>query len=100
MKKSKQIYNTCAALQNEEVRQSLKDLETKFCNASIEKASSNFSLFVRNSVSKLLAEIELCSTQSCTYKLVNKLKEEVTDDNVSFSSKSDFVVQNDFKHCR
>ena len=100
LKKSKQIYNTSAALEDEEVRRSLKDLQTKLCIASIDKASNNFSFVCEQSyVSKLLDKIELRSTQSYTYKLVNKLKEEVTDDNIGFSSKSDFEVQNDFKHC-
>ena len=48
-------------------------------------------------VSKVLDEIELPATQNDTYKLVNKLKEEVNDDNITFSRYFDLEVQNDFK---
>ena len=37
------------------------------------------------------------ATQNDTYKLVNKLKEEVNDDNITFSRYFDLEVQNDFK---
>ena len=46
---------------------------------------------------KLLDEIEWCGTQSDTCKFVNKLKEEVIDDNITLSSKFESEVQNDFK---
>ena len=36
-------------------------------------------------------------TKSDTYKLVNKLKREVINDNFTFSSKFNLEVQNDFK---
>ena len=54
-------------------------------------------LFVRNSVSKLLDEIELHYTQSNTYKLASRMKEDVIDDNITLSSKSDLDVQSDVK---
>ena len=37
------------------------------------------------------------ATQNDTYKLVNKLKEGVNDDNITFSRYFDLEVQNDFK---
>ena len=48
-------------------------------------------------ISKLLDEIALRGTQSDTYKLVNKLTEEVIDDSITFSSEFDLDVQNGFK---
>ena len=48
-------------------------------------------------VSKLLDETALRGTQSDTYKLVNKLTEEVIDDSITFSSEFDLDVQNGFK---
>ena len=48
-------------------------------------------------ISKLLDEIALRGTQSDTYKLVNKLTEEVIDDSITFSSEFDLYVQNGFK---
>ena len=54
-------------------------------------------LFVRNSVSKLLDETELHYTQSNTYKLASRMKEDVIDDNITLSSKSDLDVQSDVK---
>ena len=48
-------------------------------------------------ISKLLDEIALLGTQSDTYKLVNKLTEEVIDDSITFSSEFDLDVQNGFK---
>ena len=45
----------------------------------------------------MLDEIALRGTQNNTYKLVNKLKEELFDDKVTTSSKFDLEVQNDFK---
>ena len=42
-------------------------------------------------------EIGLRVTQSDTYKLVYKLKEELIDGNIIFSSKFHLEVQNDFK---
>ena len=40
-------------------------------------------------ISKLLGDIGLRDTQSDSYILVNKLKEEVIDDNITLSSKFD-----------
>ena len=98
MKKSKQIYNTFLALQDEEVTQNLKDLQTKICIVSIDKASKNFSFICKKLyVSKLLDEIGLRVIQSHTYKLVNKLKDEVIDDNITISIKFKLEVQNYFK---
>ena len=98
MKKSNKIYNTFLALQDEEVTQNLKDLQTKICIVSIDKASKNFSFICKKLyVSKLLDEIGLRVTQSDTYKLVNKLKNEVIDDNITISIKFDLEIQNDFK---
>ena len=48
-------------------------------------------------VSQLLDKIGLRGTQSDTRKLVNKLKEEVIDGNITLSSKFDLEVQNGFK---
>ena len=48
-------------------------------------------------ISKLLDEIALRGTQSDTYKLVNKLTEEVIDDSITFSSEFDLDVQSGFK---
>ena len=48
-------------------------------------------------ISKLLDEIALRGTQRDTYKLVNKLTEEVIDDSITFSSEFDLDVQNGFK---
>ena len=98
MQKSKQIYNTFLALQDAEVTQNLKDLQIKICIVSIDKASKNFSFICKELyVSKLLDEIGLRVTQSDTYKLVSKLKDEVIDDNITISIKFDLEVQNDFK---
>ena len=52
--------------------------------------SNNFSFVCKKFyVSRLLDEIGLRGTQSDTYKLVNKLKEKVIDENITFSSKFD-----------
>ena len=48
-------------------------------------------------ISKLLDNIGLRDTQSDSYILVNKLKEEVIDDNITLSSKFDLGCKNDFK---
>ena len=40
--KSKQIDNTFHVLQDEEVRQYLRDLQTKICIVLIDKASNSF----------------------------------------------------------
>ena len=47
--------------------------------------------------SKLLHEIGWRGTQRDTYKFINKLKDKVIDDNITFSSKFDLEVQNDFE---
>ena len=65
LKKSKYIYNTSHVLQDEEVRQYIKVLQTKFCIILIDKASTNFLLFAKKFyISKLLDEAELRDTQS------------------------------------
>ena len=48
-------------------------------------------------ISKLLDNIRLRDTQSDSYILVNKLKEEVIDDSITLSSKFDLGCKNDFK---
>ena len=48
--KPKQIYNVSSVLQDKEVRQSMKNLQTKLCFVSIDKASKNFSFYVRISM--------------------------------------------------
>ena len=51
-------------MQDEEVEQYLKDLQTKFCIVPIVKASNNCSFICKKChVSKLLDEIGLCGTQ-------------------------------------
>ena len=50
LKKSKQIYNASSVLQDQEIRQYLKDLQTQFCFVPINKVSKNFFLLVRNSM--------------------------------------------------
>ena len=60
------------------------------------KHQTTFLLFVKN-VSKLFNEIRLCATQINTYQLLNKLKEEVIDNNITLSSKFNLDVENDFK---
>ena len=68
-------YNTSPVLQDEEVRQYLKYIQTKFYIVPIDKASNNFSFVCKKfCVFKLLDETGLRGTQSDTYKLVNKLK--------------------------
>ena len=65
---------------------------------SIDKNSKKISFICKVLyVSKLLDEIGLRGTQSDTYKLVNKLKDEVIDENITVSTKFDLEVQNDFK---
>ena len=45
----------------------------------------------------MLDEIGLRGKQSDTYKLVNKLKEEVIDDNITLSSKFELQVPHNYK---
>ena len=81
LKYTKQIYNTSPVLQDEEVWQYLKDLQTIYCIVPIDKASSNFSFICKKFyVSKFFDEIGLSGTRSDTYKLVNKLKGKVIDE--------------------
>ena len=47
LKNSKQFHNTSPVLQDEEVKQYLKDLQTKFCIVSINKASNKFSFICK-----------------------------------------------------
>lgn len=49
-------------------------------------------LFAKNHVSKFFNEIVLRGTRD-TYKIANKRKEEVIDDNIILSSKFDLKVQ-------
>ena len=80
LKYTKQIYNTSPVLQDKEVWQYLKDLQTIYCIVSIDKASKNFSFICKKFyVSKFFDETGLSGTRSDTYKLVNKLKEKVID---------------------
>ena len=82
-------------MQDKEVMQYLEDLQTKFCIVPIDKAANKFYFICKNFyVSKLIDEIGLRGIQSDTYKLVNKLKKEVIDDNITFSSKFNLEVQN------
>ena len=98
LQKLKQICNTSTVLQGEEVKQYLQDLQTKFCIVPINKASNNFPfIYKKFYVSKLLDEIGLRATQNDAYKLANKLKEEVIDDSINFSSNFGLEAQNDFK---
>ena len=58
-------------MQHEDVKQYLKDLQTKFCAVPTDKASNNFSFTCKMFyVAKLLDEIGLSVTQSDTHKLV------------------------------
>ena len=98
LQKLKQICNTSTVLQDEEVKQYLQDLQTKFCIVPINKALNNFPfIYKKFYVSKLLDEIGLRATQNDAYKLANKLKEEVIDDSINFSSNFGLEAQNDFK---
>ena len=69
-----------------EVKLYLTGFETNFCIIHIDKYWTTFLSFVKKFyVSKLLDEFGLYCTQSDTYKLVNKLKEEVINNNITFS---------------
>ena len=50
LKKSKQGYNISLVLQDEEVRQYLKDLQLKFCIVPLIKHQITFLLFARYSL--------------------------------------------------
>lgn len=98
LEKTKLIYNTSPALQDDEVKQDFKDLRTKFCIVSIDIVSNNFSFICKSFyVSKLLDEIGLFGIQNDTYKLENKLKEKAINDKINFLSKFLLEVQIDFK---
>ena len=98
VKNKKQIYNNSPSPHDEEVWQYLKDLQTIYCIVLIDKVSNNFCFICKKIyVSKLLEEIGWSGIQSDTFKLVNKLKEEVIDDNITLSSKLNLEHQNDFK---
>ena len=45
LKQSKQIYDTSSVMQDEGIKQYLKDVQTKFYIISIDKASNKFSFF-------------------------------------------------------
>ena len=94
LKKSKQIFNTYSIMPDEEIRQYLKDLRTKFCVVPIDKALNNLSFIcMKFYVSRFLNEVKFCSIKRDTYKL----KEEVNGNNITFSSKFELQVKNDFK---
>ena len=60
---------------------------------SIDKTSKKISFICKVLyVSKLLDEIGLRGTQSDIYKLVNKLKDEVIDENITVPTKFDLEV--------
>ena len=87
-KKSKQIYNNSLVLQDERVRSQRCSNEILYC--PIDKTSNNFPFICKKFyVSRLLYAIGLCGTPSDTCRLVDKLKGEVIDDNITLSSKFD-----------
>ena len=69
---------------------------SKIFNQNVLFSPSNNFPFISTKfrVFKLLDEIGFRG-----HKVVNKLKEELTDDNITLSSKFNLQIQNDFKHC-